>query len=170
VNSLLSAGSAVLSPCGIFRYRLERDLGKPGGPVAAILGVNPSTADADVDDATIRKDVGFGRRLGWGRIIKGNKFAYRATDVRELRTARDPVGPDNDAHLKEIMLAADVCVAAWGPLSKLPKPLRGRWRVLVNLAAALGVPLYCWGVAKDGHPRHPLMLPYNTPLTEWKAP
>lgn len=118
------AMSAIISPCGLYRTRLERDLGRPG-PIVAILGVNPSTADATTNDATIRKDIGFGARHGWGRLIKGNKFAYRATDVKVLRSVADPVGPDNDAHLEAIMRDADIVIAAWGPLSKLPTPLRG---------------------------------------------
>jgi hypothetical protein len=64
--------SAIFSECGLFRYRLERDLER-SGPVVAILGVNPSTADAEKNDQTIRKDIGFGRLLGWSRIIKANK-------------------------------------------------------------------------------------------------
>ena len=160
-------GSAILSPCGIWRYRLERDLGRDG-PTVAIFGVNPSTADAEIDDQTIRKDMGFGRRLGWGRIIKGNKFAFRTTDIRRLRVAYDPVGPDNDVHLEQIMRDADVHVAAWGPLGKLPHDLRGRWRRVVAIAERVGCPLFCFGVAADGQPRHTLMLAYATELVPWR--
>ena len=159
-------GTAVLSPCETWRYRLERVLAGDG-PVAAILGVNPSTATAEIDDQTIRKDIGFGIRLGWSRIIKGNLFAFRATDVRELRTARDPIGPDNDAHLDQIMRDADVVVAAWGPGAKLPPELRNRYRRVLTIADRAGKPLWCWGRSKDGSPRHPLMLAYATPLELW---
>lgn len=158
-----------MSPCGLYRFRLERDLEQPG-PVAAIIGVNPSTADATIDDATIRKDKGFGQRLGWSRIIKGNKFAYRATDIKALREVREPVGPENDAHLRQIMQDADIVVAAWGPLGKLPKPLRRRWRTVCRIAEEAGKPLWCFGTAQDGQPRHTLMLAYDTPLVEWQAP
>ena len=161
--------SAIISDCGLYRVRLERDLGR-SGPVVAILGVNPSTADATVNDATIRKDIGFGARHGWGRLIKGNKFAYRATDVKVLRSVADPVGPDNDAHLEAIMRDADIVIAAWGPLSKLPTPLRRRWKDVVAIADRVGVRLKCFGTAKDGQPRHTLMLPYGTPLVDWKLP
>lgn len=161
--------SAVISDCGLYRYRLDRDLGQPG-LVAAILGVNPSKADAEIDDHTIRKDMGFGRRLGWSRIIKGNLFAYRATDVKTLRLAADPIGPLNDDHLARIMIEAKIHIAAWGPLAKLSKPLRERWRSVVEIARRLDCPLYCWGTALDGHPRHPLMLSYETPLVEWRIP
>jgi hypothetical protein len=162
-------GSAVLSDCGTWRYRLERDLGRDG-PTVMIAGVNPSTADAQIDDQTIRKDMGFGARLGWGRLIKANKFAFRATDVRELRSAADPVGPENDTHLEQIMRDADLHIVAWGPLSKLPDRLRTRWRKVTAIAERVGCPLYCFGTAKDGHPRHTLMLAYETALVPWELP
>jgi len=168
-TDLFTERSAIISPCGLYRTRLDRMIADKG-LVAAILGVNPSTADAEVDDATIRKDMGFGRRLGWRQIIKGNKFAYRATDVRELRKVTDPIGPGNNEALEAIMREADVVVAAWGPLAKLPSHLRARWRDVVAIAERTGKPLYCFGTAKDGQPRHTLMLAYDTPLEIWEMP
>ena len=159
--------SAIISECGLFRYRLERDTGGGGEIVAAILGVNPSTADATVNDQTIRKDLGFAARLGWRRIIKGNLFAYRSTDIRALRTIHDPIGPDNDAHLDQIMRDADVVVAAWGAKNKLPDHLQSRYRKIIQIADRVGKPLMCWGVCSDGSPRHPLMLPYSAELLLW---
>lgn len=163
--------SAILSDCGTYRYRLERH-GLSGAGAIAWLMVNPSAADAKQDDPTIRRVIGFTERLGGGWAIVGNKFAYRATDIRELRTLSGAVavGPENDAHLAEIMGAASIVIAAWGPLSKLPKPLRRRWRTVCGIAERAGVRLMCLGTAQDGHPRHPLMLAYDTPLVEWKAP
>lgn len=137
------------------------------GPVVAIIGVNPSTADASKDDPTIRKDIGFATRLGWSRIIKANLCGYRATDVRELAAVADPVGPDTDLHLLQIMTEADVIVAAWGPTAKLPARLRRRYLEIVDMAEAVDKPLYCFGTAKDGQPRHTLMLAYTTPLVLW---
>jgi hypothetical protein len=84
--------SAVISPCGLYRYRLERH-GLSGAGAVAWIMVNPSTADATQDDATIRKVIGFTERMGGGWAIVGNKFAYRATDVRELRRRRRPARP-----------------------------------------------------------------------------
>lgn len=161
--------SAVLSPCKKFRYRLQRDIGL-FGPVAAMIMVNPSTADAYADDATIRRVIGFGKRLGWSRVIVGNVFAYRATDIRELARAADPIGPDNAAHLAEILDQADVAIVGWGTLSKLPPALREGWHTVSEIAASQGVSLRCFGVAKDGHPRHPLMIKYQSDLVEWQSP
>src|SRR5688500_10998560 len=124
--------SAIISPDGTYRYRLERE--GAGDGATAIIMVNPSTADAEKDDATIRKLKGFGERYQWGKLIVGNLFAYRSTDVRELATAADPVGPDNGYRLAEIFLDAERCVFAWGPMAKLPKRLRAHWRKVHQLA------------------------------------
>lgn len=162
--------SAVFSPDGLFRYRLDRDLGGEGAAVL-ILGVNPSDADATKNDATIRKDLGFCDRYGWGWLIKGNLFALVSTDVTQLRHATDPVGPDNDEHLVAMLQEADLVIAAWGRAAKLPKPLRYRIAEVAAMAKSLGVELWCFGTCDDGQPRHTLMLPYEeTKLMRWEMP
>lgn len=163
--------SAIISDCGLFRWRLDREvLPLLGGPVAALVGVNPSTADAVANDQTIRKDIGFGERHGWSRIIKVNKFAFRARDVRALRSASDPVGPEADRYLKEAFAEADLIIPCWGPLTKLPRPLRRRWREVADMMFASGKPVLCFGTALDGQPLHTLTLGYSTPLVEWLRP
>ena len=158
--------SAVISDCGRYRYRLERAFSP--GPAVGWIMVNPSTADAETDDATIRKVIGFSKRLGFGRIIVGNLFAYRATDVRELSKTSDPVGPANAEYLRRLNSECGAVVAAWGPTAKQPPAYRSRrWR---TVSATFGRPLMCLGTAKDGHPRHPLMLAYDTPLMPWSPP
>lgn len=170
MSELLSGfGSAVISADGVYRYRLERDTGLPG-KTAAVIMVNGSTADGKTNDHTIRKLFGFSYRLGIGRFIVGNKFGFRARDIKKLRTAADPVGPENDHHLEQIMRDAELHIVAWGPLGKLPPHLRTRWREVVAISARVGCPLFCLGVAKDGQPRHPLMLGYNAVLTPWQVP
>lgn len=160
---------AVLSPCGVYRYRLERQCAGEGS--TAIIMVNPSTADAEKDDATIRKLRGFGDRNEWGRIIVGNLFAYRATDVRQLAKVSDPVGPDCDQHLEAIFAAADRLIYAWGPLDKQPRLLRGRWRYVDKLARHAGLVPHSIGPStKSGHPCHPLMLAYSEPIIDWNQP
>jgi len=161
--------SAVISKCGQFRYRLEREIGL-SGPVAAVIMVNPSTADASLDDATIRRVVGFGKRFGWSKVLVGNVFAFRATDVGALAEAKDPVGPDNLAHLTDILNQAETTIVAWGPLAKLPSNLRQQWKEVVRISNELGKPLQCLASAKDGHPRHPLMLSYEAVPFSWAPP
>lgn len=158
--------SAIISNCGLYRYRLERGAGR----ALAVIMVNPSTADAENDDPTIRKVRGFAVRLLCERIIVGNKFAFRATDVNELGHAKDPVGPDNDRHIEQILRDGDLHVAAWGSLNKLPETMRGRWKDIVRIADRVGCRLHCIGLNNDKHPRHPLMTGYDTSMSEWSVP
>lgn len=88
-------GGAHLSACGAYRYALRRTW-DPARPAALFVGLNPSTADAERDDPTTRRCVRFARDWGFGGLLVGNLFAYRATRPRDLRAAAEPVGPEND--------------------------------------------------------------------------
>lgn len=157
---------AVISPCGLYRYRIERDV-QLDGVVAGLFGINPSYADAIENDPTMRKDIGFAKMNGWRRIIKGNVFAYRSKDVRKLGQVKDPVGPENTAHIYQIIADADVLVPMWGATTKVPKALRGEYEAMMLRLLESGKPIMHFGVTKDGDPRHPLFLRYTTPLIEW---
>jgi hypothetical protein len=150
-----------------YRYRLERDV-KPSGFSVSIIMVNPSTADAINNDPTIKKLIGFGERLGWQKFIVANLFAFRATDVNELKSASDPIGPLNDGHLLSAMLETDLTIVAWGQLAKLPPQLRNRWHIIQKLASAIDRKLYCFGTCNDGHPFHPVMIAYASILRTWE--
>ena len=156
--------SAVLSPCGLYRYRLERQVAMDG-PVYAFFGINPSTADATEDDATVRKWTGFAKRWGASRFIVGNVFAYRATDVKELAAVDDPHGPDIGDHITDIITEADILVPCWGNTSKVPPAMQEFFDVLADALVSSGKPVRCFGLTKAGDPMHPLMLGYDTPLT-----
>lgn len=165
---LFASSSAVISDCGCYRYRLERRLAERG-LVYAFIGVNPSTADAALDDATVRKWKGFVSRWGGSRFIVGNVFAYRATDVRELAKAADPIGPQNALHLVEISAEADVLVPCWGDRGKVPQIIRKHIDECLDLLRDTGKPIKAFGLSKGGDPLHPLMLGYGTELSALAA-
>lgn len=158
--------SAIFSACGLYRYRLERQL-QLAGLVFGYFGVNPSTAGAEIEDQTTMKWRGFGLRNGAREYIAGNPFAFRATDVRTLASANDPIGPENDAHIAAIIRDADVLVPCWGNRAKLPPALRPRLDVLADMLHASGKPVRVFGFTAGGDPMHPLMLGYTTPLVDW---
>ncbi len=166
---------AILSQCGLYRYFLSR-IWDADLPAVLFIMLNPSTADAEVDDATIRKCIGFAKRWGCGSIHVVNLFAYRATDPRELAARITPglipaLGPENSAHIVRALANAnntkDIAVAAWGHqpkkvLADRPLWLRCKTEVMNNIE------VQCLGYTKATHqPRHPLMLPYATPLEPW---
>lgn len=160
--------SAIISPCGLYRYRLERIVAMTG-PVYAFFGINPSTADAREDDATVRKWIGFCKRWGASRFLVGNVFAYRATDVKTLATVDDPYGDDIGDHITDIISEADILVPCWGNTSKVPPKLQEAFDVLLDALMSSGKPVHCFGLTKVGDPMHPLMLGYDTPLQPWKT-
>lgn len=162
--------NAIISDCKTWRYLLERETGQPG-PTGMFCWVNPSTADAEKDDASSRKGIGFATRLGWSGYKLVNLFAYRTKDIRYLKAAGDSAtGPDNDRHIEQAMRDADFHVVGWGSLAKLPESMRGRWKDIVRIADRVGCTLHCIGLCDDGHPRHPLMTGYITPVRPWPVP
>lgn len=157
------ASSAVISPCGGYRYRLERQWDEEEAKVAFLM-LNPSTADASQDDPTIRRCIGFAKAWGFGGLIVGNLFALRSTDPKALYSHPDPIGPDNNSHLDAIAHAAELIVCAWGTHGAL----HGRGREVAerlddrNLAALR--------LTADGHPGHPLYIPASAQPKAYFAP
>lgn len=150
-------GSAVLSPCGLYRYCLSRRV-TASNRTATFIMLNPSTADADNDDPTIQRCIGFARAWGCGRLLVANIFAFRATKPTDMLAASDPIGPDNDRAILDAALEASLSggpvICAWGAHGKY----RDRDRdVLANLAAASIEPMSL-GETAQNLPRHPLYL------------
>lgn len=146
-----TARSAILSPCGTYRYELTRRWSDR--PLAGWVMPNPSTADAEVDDPTIRRCVGFAKAWGFGGIVVRNLYALRATDPAELRAHPEPIGPDNAEHL--VRAAKDaLTICAWGAHGARDD----RSRHVAALLEAAGADLRCLALTADGQPRHPLYL------------
>lgn len=148
---------ATISDDGLYRYSLVRRWAQKGGPATFVM-LNPSTADALVDDPTIRRCVGFARSWGCAGIVVVNLYALRATRPVHLWEAADPVGPDNDRFLEVAVRRAAATGApllgAWGANAK-----PGRVEALLELVKREGASLEALGVTKWGQPRHPLYLP-----------
>src|SRR4029079_19593153 len=104
---------AVMSPCGRYRYRLTR-VWDESRPAVCWVMLNPSTADAVKDDPTIRRGSSFSWSWGAGGLVVVNLFAFRATNPADLLDAPDPVGPENDAHVRDAAKGAGLVMAAWG--------------------------------------------------------
>jgi len=165
LSLLQPPGEARISACGLYRYTLDRYLDGRGMPLC-FVALNPSDADADNPDPSLTRMVGFGKRMDRCRVHVVNLFAYRTPYPAKLKEAYeagvDIVGTENDAALATF---PGTIVCAWGP----PKWqfVRDRIKVVVNILRATGLPLYCLGTAKDGSPRHPLMLPNDSRLQPW---
>lgn len=160
--------SAIFSPCGLYRYELRRAVGDvlygSTRQTIAWIMLNPSTADANINDPTIRRCIGFAGRWGFASLVVGNLFAFRSTDPKGIKTAEDPIGPENDAYLRKIVGEADLVVCAWGAHGSAV----GRGSAVRRLIADAGKTPHHLGLSKDGHPKHPLYLPYETALEAWQ--
>jgi hypothetical protein len=158
----MSESSALLSEDRVYRYWLLRRW-NAALPLMAVIGCNPSVADEEQDDPTIRKARGFAERLNCGGVLMLNVGAYRATNPKDWRAARDPFGPGNTiANLQGYLIkwAPSLVIAAWGKPCMLSQ--RGEHRAQAIKKNILG--MKCWGRNRDGSPRHPLRLPYSTGL------
>jgi hypothetical protein len=159
--------SAVLSPCRKYRYKLFRDTDGQQDKLIAYFGVNPSTACESKDDSTVRRWKGFSALFDANRMIVGNVFAYRSTDVNALARVDDPIGPKNHEYVSEIIERADILVPCWGSRAKLPKVLRPHLDKFIEILQDSNKPVMCFGKTASNDPAHPLMLPYSTQLVEW---
>ncbi|HEP1206998.1 TPA: DUF1643 domain-containing protein [Stenotrophomonas maltophilia] len=160
--------TAVISDCGNYRYLLTRpsEVTRPERGTALFLMLNPSTADAAVDDPTIRRCRGFAKAWGCNGLTVANLFALRSTDPAMLLSHADPIGPLNDDWLRRLAHEYGDVVCAWGAHSMAV----GRSIVVAQLLRQAGARLWCLGATKHGFPRHPLYVRSDQPLVEWKAP
>lgn len=152
--------SATISPCGRYRYWLMRRWEL--GPMLYFCMFNPSTADADKDDHTIRKCIGFAKHNGFAAIGVVNLFAYRATDPREvILYGLEADGPNNDYWISSIPEESTV-VAAWGSAPYDHNWMYYRVERVTKLLSKMNV--VC--VKKSGthpvwRPWHPLYVKYG---------
>lgn len=157
-------------PGDIYRPVLSR-IWDENKPLVVFVGLNPSTADAFVDDPTIAKEIRMARAWGFGGLIMLNVFAYRSTDPAALLTVPDPVGPGNLEAIRKHASGRPV-ICAWGRVNKRLAEHAQRVRdLLVDLSrGGTGTALNALGYTKDGQPRHPLYVPDAAKLVPFPPP
>lgn len=157
---------ALISDDGRLRHWLAR-IWDESKPLACVVMLNPSTADASVDDATIRKLIGFGERLGWGGFFVVNLYSYRATKPADLKRAGYPgQGLNDDSFIVRAALRAKnsggPVICAWGANARGLERQKTVRRLLAQCGITSPMALR---LLPDGIPEHPLMLPYTcTPV------
>lgn len=135
-------------------------------PRGAFIGANPGPADANIDDATARKYVGFGQRWGWGSYIGFNLFQCVAPDIDELiaRILRgERANPDSpDSWIERGLASVKVACLAWG---NTPNPIASTWTAragaIVRLLTKWNIPMIAAARTKAGSPAHLSRLPYT---------
>ena len=144
---------AYLSRDRRFRYSLSR-IWDSSKDLVLFICLNPSTADGSTDDPTVTKCINFARVWDYGGVLVGNLFALRSTDSSKLYQAADPIGPENDKRLEELVARAKLVVVAWGNEGTFKERSRDVLRILPNPHTLV--------VNKTGEPRHPLYVSLNT--------
>lgn len=145
------------------------------GPLNVVIGMNPSGASEEYADQTLLKTWGFCERWNKGPLVMTNVVSYRATSPSDMEFDGD-AEDENLVQIRKAVLRAQRTgrkarvVAAWGTPS-LPKAMRGLFDLRVamvhTMLREMGVPLLCLGTSKDGSPRHPLLVAYETALEPW---
>lgn len=160
-------GDAVFSADGRYRPLMRRWLGD-AFPARYLLfiGMNPSTADATVNDPTCAREWTFAQREGFDAMIKANVGDYRATDPRMLLAPGVVASsPANLPAIREAAAGAAKVILCHGRLNKALAPAGA---AMVEALRADGTALWCFGVNGDGSPKHPLYLRGDTPLVRWE--
>lgn len=158
--------AAVISDCGKYRYRLWRKWAYSERMPVLWVMLNPSTADANIDDPTIRRCIAFSKAWGYGAMWVGNLYAFRATNPADCPIGTsEAIGPDNERHLYAMGTQSAKVICAWGANQPSFPCIR-----------QLGCPGGYWhfGLTANRQPKHPLargksFIPYSAPLLEYRV-
>ena len=137
---------------GNYRYLLWREWDSNNKTVSFIM-LNPSRADAEINDPTITRCINFASFWGYGRLEVVNLFAYRTSKPSLIKQVAEPIGKDNDRYIVESVKRSDKVILAWGN--------HGTWQqqdLYILQLLKNHNHLYSLGITKRGCPRHPLYL------------
>lgn len=165
LSPLAMRTDATFSEDRTYRYLLSR-VWDDTLPMLGFGMLNPSDGNEDKNDPTLTRCISFATDWGYGGFLVGNLFAAVSSNPARLTQMQDPIGPDNDHYLFDVLAALPI-VIAWG--ASVPHYWRHRPAAVVERLRQSGAELYHLGLTKDGHPRHPLYLRGDTQPTRWAA-
>lgn len=150
-------GDAKISQDQKHRYTLWRSW-DDDKPKILFIGLNPSRADATFNDPTITRCIGFAKSWGYGGLHFGNLYSFRTPDpkmlIQNITQAADQL---TDTYLQAMINNSEKVICCWGSW----KFIKDRaMYVLDNLIPQS----YCFGYNKDGQPKHPLYLRFDSKL------
>lgn len=163
-SKVIMKKSAVISDCEKYRYQLVRQW-NDNKDLVLYIGLNPSTADAELDDPTIKRCIGFAQRENFGGFIMANLFAYRATSPRDMKNTEQPIGELNEYWLEQSIKSCRAVIVCWGGNGSHLNRHLDMNELLKTYS--LNTPILCFGKTKDGQPKHPLYLASSTNLINY---
>jgi len=140
---------ALFSECKRYRFRLIRRWSD--GKSILFIMLNPSIADENREDPTVRRCIGFAHQWGYGSLEVRNIFSLVSTDPRQLYDSNDPIGPMDILYPGDDF---DKVIVAWGNHGSY----MGRGKEVIRYLLDNKIDVYHFGLTKMGEPKHPLYL------------
>tara|TARA_B100000609_G_scaffold141687_1_gene113752 strand:+ start:414 stop:950 length:537 start_codon:yes stop_codon:yes gene_type:complete len=153
---------AVYSSCEKYRYSLTRIWNKKAEKLHFVM-LNPSTATEIQNDPTVERCERRARTLNFGSFRVTNIFAWRDTDPKKMKRAKDPVGVQNNKAILDGCQWSDCTIAAWGNHGLH----LDRGNYVIELLKKCGKPIFHLGISKVGQPKHPLYISYDILPIVW---
>lgn len=151
---------ATISTCDQYRYDLMRKWNPNGENLVSLIGLNPSTADANKDDPTLVRCMNFSKSLGFDGLILVNLFAYRSTSPKAMKEFISPIGEKNDAYIIDAIARTNKTILCWGNHGSH----KSRDIEVLQLIKSYREEYFCFGQTKSNQPKHPLYLSKETSL------
>ena len=157
---LFNQNGAIFSEDRKYRFVLWR-IWNDELPKVMFIGLNPSTANEDKNDPTIRRIISLSRNLGFGGVYMLNLFTFVTPHPEELKKCENPLKLA-DYYLSEYGNKSNLIVAAWGTFPEVQDRSKHIMAMFPNL--------HCLALNQNGSPRHPLYVPNNINLKKlvWK--
>ena len=137
-------------------------LGTRGKNPLICIGINPSTAQPDNLDNTLKSVERIALGNGFDSFIMFNVYAQRATNPDAMeRTCNMALHRENLKAFRYVLSISDhpAVWAAWGAIIEKRAYLSACVRDMLAVGEEYGAAWYCAGaITKKGHPHHPLYL------------
>lgn len=137
-------------------------LGTRGKKPLICIGINPSTAQPDDLDNTLKSVQRIALGNGYDSFLMFNVYAQRATDPDAMEKVCNPLlHRENMEAFRYVLSLSDspAIWAAWGAVIEKRGYLKDCLRDMLNIGRKYGAQWYCAGaITKKGHPHHPLYL------------
>ena len=145
-----------------FYSEFRNILGSRGKNPLICIGINPSTAEPDHLDNTLKSVERIGLGNGFDSFIMFNVYAQRATSPDDMeKTCNPQLHRENLEAFRYVLSISEkpTVWAAWGAIIEKLGYLAACVRDMVEVGQGFGASWVCAGaVTKKGHPHHPLYL------------
>ena len=137
-------------------------LGTRGKNPLICVGINPSTAEPDNLDNTLKSVERIALGNGFDSFLMFNVYAQRATNPDTMETVCNPLLHKENLEAFRYILSisqSPTIWAAWGAIIEKRGYLKDCVRDLLEAGKEYGASWVCAGaITKKGHPHHPLYL------------